>query len=316
MEISIVIPTKNRAEMLRVLLCNIAAQPFSKDQYEVIVIDNGSTDHTRNVCAEIRKNELPNMRYIYDARPGLHVGRNRGLLESRADIVAYLDDDELPFPHWIETIAEGFRDQNTMAVCGSLIPYDMSVLPDSVISNRQFRANYVYLWSVSCFWERDLSEQDTRSHRMDPAFLFGGNCAFRKEVLLECGGFHPDSMPGNLLMYRGDGENHVGKYLTKNHKKCMYYAQASIYHVLNAERLTPEYLRHMDFRNGISKAYTLLREENIGKAVWELLSDIYSSLADKRWQKNSSYIGGKCYLILYYVFYRRVRDWVHKKDYF
>lgn len=316
MEVSIVIPTKDRAEMLRTLLSVIAAQDFSKDLYEVIVIDNGSSDDTRKVCAEIEKKMLPNMRYIYDARPGLHVCRNRGLMESRSNIVAYLDDDELPFPHWIETIVKGFHDRDVMAVCGSVLPYDMSILPDYIISQKEMRANYIYLSSVSCFWEKNLSEYDTRSHRMDPRYIFGGNCAFRKEILIECGGFHPDSMPGKLLMYRGDGESYVGRYMAQNKKKCMYYAQASIYHVLNKERLTLEYLYYMGFRNGISRAYTLLREKKIWGAVSELVTVICDSLVKGKWKECRSQIGGELYLIIYYVFYARIRKWVHKKDYF
>ena len=77
--LSIVIPTKNRAKLLRTVLESIERQPADQREFEVIVVDNGSTDETKMVAEEFGE-RIRNYRYFYDARPGLHVGRNRGLL--------------------------------------------------------------------------------------------------------------------------------------------------------------------------------------------------------------------------------------------
>lgn len=311
MELSIVIPTKNRAKLLNNLLQSIDMQPFSKKLYEIIVIDNGSTDQTREVCLKAKKT-LTNLRYIYDARPGLHVGRNRGLLASRSSIVAFLDDDALLFPHWIETIVGAFQDSNTMVVCGGVVPFDRGAF-EKMKLKKEIKRDFVYYWQASCFWQRGISELDIRSCRISPALIFGGNCAYRKEVLMECKGFHPDGMPNNLLMYRGDGESYVGKYLAQNNKKCMYFAQASIYHVLDSERLSQKSIKRIEYRNGISEIYTLLREEKGKKALQSVMADIKCFL---KTHQNFYRIKGKCYLLFYYFLYKQIRDWVHKEDYF
>lgn len=113
--LSIVIPTKNREDLLRKALESIEKQPANQDIFEVIIIDNGSTDGTRDV-AKTYKRKIKNFRYFYDARPGLHVGRNRGLLESEGELVGYLDDDVILFPNWINTVLEAFEDQELMYV--------------------------------------------------------------------------------------------------------------------------------------------------------------------------------------------------------
>ena len=66
--LSIVIPTKNRADLLRKVLESIERQPADQNDFEVIVIDNGSTDETKDVAKEYQR-KIKNCRYIYDARP-------------------------------------------------------------------------------------------------------------------------------------------------------------------------------------------------------------------------------------------------------
>ena len=90
--LSIVIPTKNRADLLRKVLDSIEKQAVDQDVFEVIIIDNGSTDKTKDVAREY-KEKIRNCRYFYDDRPGLHVGRNKGLVKSRGELVGYLDDE-------------------------------------------------------------------------------------------------------------------------------------------------------------------------------------------------------------------------------
>ena len=126
-KLSIVIPTRNRAAFLGKVLESVAKQPADPDIFEVLVIDNGSTDETKDVAKGFH-GKIKNFRYFYDARPGLHVGRNKGLLKSRGELVGYLDDDVILFPNWINTVLKAFEDEETMGMEGSVIPFDMSLL--------------------------------------------------------------------------------------------------------------------------------------------------------------------------------------------
>lgn len=311
--LSIVIPTKNRADLLRKVLESIEEQKADQDTFEVIIIDNGSSDGTKSVAKEY-KSKIKNYRYFYDARPGLHVGRNRGLLECRGRLVGYLDDDVVLFPNWINTVLMAFEDEEVMYVSGSVIPYDMSVLTAEFRSKYEIqKENYHYIYSISCFWENGISEVDMRVHEMPADSFFGCNSVYRKHVLQECRGFHPDSMPNHLLMYRGDGETYVERFIREHGMKAMYYAQASIYHMIDVNRVSDSYINYMHFRMGISDMYTVLRENGLKEGFKLSITDTEFALIR---QKNIHIVRGEWYLLLYYTFYKRIREWIHKKDYF
>lgn len=309
--LSIVIPTKNRAALLDKALESIGRQQVDQDTYEVIVIDNGSTDRTKDIVKEYKKRHK-NCRYFYDARPGLHVGRNRGLLESRGELVGYLDDDVILFPNWIHTVLTAFEDKEVMYVGGSVIPYDMSLLtPDFRTRHEIQKGIYRYIYSISCFWEPDITESDTRIHQAEE--FIGANCVYRKNILYACKGFHPDGMPNHLLMYRGDGESYVREFILAHKMKALYYAQASVYHMIDVSRVNDSYIKYMYFRGGISFMYTSLRAGGLLGGMKKLIIDIVVFL---KGQANFHTLCGGGYLLAYYFFYKRVRDWVHKEDYF
>lgn len=316
-KLSIVIPTKNRAEMLRKVLQSIADQKADQSIYEVLVIDNGSTDETKVVPEEYQE-KIQNLRYIYDDRPGLHIGRNRGLLESEGEFVGYLDDDVILFPNWINTVLGAFNDAKVMRVCGSCIPYDMSLLTAEFMSKHATQVgSYWFVGAISCFWETGISPNDVRVHIMRENLFFGGNSVFRKRLLYTCRGFHPDGMPRNLQMYRGDGETYVGQYMREQHMKSIYCAQASVYHMIDIDRVSSSYIRHMYFRNGISDMYTALRKGGWQEGLRHLRLILFGNSPEKLLCESMRYtILGQMYLWAYYIFYPRVRRWVHKKSYF
>lgn len=312
--LSIVIPTKNRADKLQIALESIVIQKSDQDLYEVIVIDNGSTDHTKDCVAEYY-GRIKNLRYIYDARPGLHVGRNRGIRESKGSIIGLLDDDVVLFPNWIGTVLEAFEDEATVAVCGSVVPYDMSLITSDFKKKYTTKSGrFRYAYPISCFWQERITEEDTYVQPANRGMLIGCNSVYRKSVLLKCDGFHPDGMPNHLLMYRGDGETYVTGYMFDNGMKVMYYAQASVYHQIDASRVDDAYLAYMFFRSGISHMYTQLRKDGLYGGVMHMLKNMRWS----EFKKTGSFHRnrGGAYLLLYYLFYKRIRKWVHRKNYF
>ncbi|MCK4816436.1 glycosyltransferase family 2 protein, partial [bacterium] len=110
MVLSVIITTRNRSKALSYALESITKQTLYSQLFEVIIVDNGSTDSTREVVDSFT-GQIPTLRYYYEGSPGLHVGRHKGLNEAKSNILVYADDDIEAFPTWLEAIAEAFEDK-------------------------------------------------------------------------------------------------------------------------------------------------------------------------------------------------------------
>ncbi len=100
MRLSVVVPTYNRSEVLRVCLASLARQTLSSDQFEVLVVDDGSTDDTESVVGSFR-GALP-VRYLRQPQNrGRAAARNRGIREASGDVVVFVDSDVFPVPGFL-----------------------------------------------------------------------------------------------------------------------------------------------------------------------------------------------------------------------
>src|SRR5439155_7278730 len=91
-KVSVVIPTKNRSALLAEAIERIECQSVPREQYEVIVIDNDSTDDTRSVLEE-KARTYPNLRFGFQEKPGAAATRNAGLRLAKGEIILFIDDD-------------------------------------------------------------------------------------------------------------------------------------------------------------------------------------------------------------------------------
>jgi GT2 family glycosyltransferase len=103
-DISIVVPTRNRAARLHALLASLAAQDGPR--FEVIVVDNASSDRTLAVVGEADAELDAHIRAIHLPQPlGPAVARNRGWQSARGELVVFTDDDVVAQPGWLDAIA-------------------------------------------------------------------------------------------------------------------------------------------------------------------------------------------------------------------
>ncbi len=101
--ITVAVPTYNRAELLRQALAGITRQDFPAARYEVLVIDNNSRDHTREVIAAFA-GATPAPRHVLETKQGLDHARNRALAEARGEIIVFADDDILVESDWLRQL--------------------------------------------------------------------------------------------------------------------------------------------------------------------------------------------------------------------
>ena len=253
-ELSVIMPTRNRADYLKEALESALNQTLDKSVYEIIVVDNGSTDSTRQVVEQLNRLHEDRVRYFYEPAPGLHVGRHLGARESKGDILVYTDDDIIALPEWLEAVRSAFNGPGVALVGGKNLPRWEGEVPDWV---KLFES------TDACGWHNGyLSLLDFGDKCMEiPAYyVYGCNFSIRKSVMYECGGFHPDSMPQELIRFRGDGETALSAALIKKGYRTIYEPRASVYHRVPPERLTAEYFCRRAFNQGVSESYTQIRK--------------------------------------------------------
>lgn len=119
--VTVAVCTWNRAETLARTLAHLRTLriPAGWD-WELLVVDNGSTDGTRAV-AELYCATLP-VRYAFEPEAGISFARNRALREARGGIILWTDDDALPEPDWVETMLAAFDGFAADVVIGKVVP--------------------------------------------------------------------------------------------------------------------------------------------------------------------------------------------------
>lgn len=254
MNLSIVIPTLNRAESLKKTLQSIVEQDISKDIFEVIVIDNGSTDDSRDVC-KLFERQLKNFVYHYDDEPGQLTGRHKGTELSKGEIISFIDDDVELNPGWVRSILELFNGNEWVSIIGGpCLPKYQSSPP---------------AW-LNFFWQStpyggtmclplSLIDLGTEMQEIDPLYVFGLNYSIRKKVLIDLGGFNPDCIPELLQKYQGDGETGLSLKAKSRGIKALYASSAMLYHQVSAERMTAQYFEKWYYYSGVCQSFTNIK---------------------------------------------------------
>ena len=95
---------------------------FPNDRYEIIVIDNNSTDDTRRVVEEGKQQGKKEIIYCKELRVGLHYARHAGAQIAKGDILAYIDDDAICDPDWLLELTRPYTDPKVGCVGGKILP--------------------------------------------------------------------------------------------------------------------------------------------------------------------------------------------------
>jgi glycosyltransferase involved in cell wall biosynthesis len=331
-KLSIIIPTRNRCDLLKKTLDSLTLQSISKSYFEVIVVDNGSVDNTKQVTESFLSSL--DLKYVYEQSPGLHIGRHAGLRESNSDILVFIDDDIEAFPVWLETIFNVFeKDEEIAMVGGKNLPKYEVIPPFWILEmwNNTIEHGHV-LGDLSILDFGDVEKT------ISPYYIFGCNFSIRKKVLLDSGGFHPDGMPFELIKFRGDGETYVSQYVLDNGFKSVYHPNASVYHWVSKDRMTQEYFCKRRYMQGVSEAFTHLKNIQTETEIQEsllnkfkfflkvflgiehlrILNQISINLNKSDFDKklNQSYINGYNYLTKCYKQDIEIRNWIHRNKYY
>jgi glucosyl-dolichyl phosphate glucuronosyltransferase len=254
--ISVIIPTRNRADTLQRTLHSLHKQG-AITTFEVIVVDNGSTDSTSAVC-ESFKNKFLSFTYVYDAEPGLLTGRHVGAIRAQGEVLCFLDDDVEVNTGWLEAVTELFKNDSVQLATGPVSPLFETEPPEWLAHFWHKMPN----GGRACAW-LSLIDLGTKEQEIHPTLVWGLNFCIRRKALIALGGFHPDNIPLALQAYQGDGETGLTLKAHNQGYKAFYHPGISLNHIISSERLTEQYFKKRAFYQGVCNSFTSLRQLHI-----------------------------------------------------
>lgn len=240
MDISVIVCTYNRSKELKKCLEALGHQVVPEYlSWEVLVVDNNSTDDTRKIVEETQRNNKLNISYVYEAQQGLSYARNRGVAEAKGSIIAYIDDDGVADVFWLGSIFKAFQDHNPDCVGGKIIPIEW---PRKI--PKWFNKE---LHSYVTIYDKGDEAIELKSYFGTP---FGTNVSYKKSIFERVGLFDVSMGRMGQGSYVGGEEQDLNIKILKSGGKIWYQPAAIVYHPLRPEMLKKRYLRRLDFDTG------------------------------------------------------------------
>lgn len=177
--LSVIICTYNRAAFLKQVLESLRSQTLPQSDFEIILIDDGSSDNTRET-AEPFRSCLP-LKYFYQRNAGLASAKNHGIFAAQGRVVLFLDDDDITMPSLLE---EHMKTHRTYPQDNYAVLHYTAWGPDLIVTPLMHFITEVgcFLFSYPHFKHGDI---------LDFTYFWGGRSSCKKAFLLEHGVFNP-----------------------------------------------------------------------------------------------------------------------------
>jgi glucosyl-dolichyl phosphate glucuronosyltransferase len=245
MSITVIVCTYNRCDLLAKALDSISAQiipePF---QWEVLVVDNNSSDRTREVVESFCVKDPTRFRLVSEQQQGLSHARNAGILNARGKILAFTDDDISLESGWLWNLTSSLHNGEWAGSGGVIVPVCLGILPNWLPID-DFRTLGVF----AGFYLGATAGPLTRPP-------YGGNMAYRRETFEKYGGFRVDlGRTGTNL--QGREEIEFANRLLDSGEKLRYEPTAVVRHLVPECRMSKSYVLRWYYCNGRSEVADL-----------------------------------------------------------
>jgi glycosyltransferase involved in cell wall biosynthesis len=242
MKITVVLCTLNRCQVLAKTLESVAASELPESvEWEVLVVDNNSSDQTREVVEEFCSRHPGRFRYAFEPQLGKSFALNTGVREALGDVLAFMDDDVTVEPTWLQHLTAPLYGVEWAGAGGRILPSEAFSPP------RWLGLEEPYNLGGPLAGLLDLGEKPCRLHQAP----YGTNMAFRKEAFEKYGLFRTDLGPGaahNTSRLNEDTE--FGRRLMAAGERLRYEPCAIVYHPILENRLQKEYYLNWWFDYG------------------------------------------------------------------
>lgn len=285
--LSLIVPTYNRAPFLSESLPSFLDQTLDPKRYEILVVDNNSTDDTPEVVERVLNDAKCQHRYIFEPRQGLHHARNRGIQEAQGDIVVFGDDDIIATRSWLESILTEFDGSSDVGIVGGKITPRWDAPPAQWIYDYGDERIHPVFAYMDYGDERLVLERD---------YVFGCNFAIRRDIALAIGGSYPDTFPRKLKHLSGGGEYAMVDNARQMGHKVVYLPGAQVEHHANAARATLGYFVDRYERWGVELVFDHVRRRGRVRAFFPLLL-LSARRIIESWKNSRNKIKPSYYLI-------------------
>ena len=233
--ISAVIITYNRCDKLELALEGLTKQSIEISKYEVLVIDNNSTDNTRGTVENYQ--ESLNLRYYLERKQGGGHARDSGFRKAQGDYIAFLDDDAIPTEDWLQTLVDNIRAHEPDCLCGPIFPYYTSEKPH---------------WFKDEYEIRTLGEN---WHLMPVgATHSGSNMTWKRAILMDIGGFDVSLGVSGDKFIAGEDTELFYRYWRSKKGKVIYNPKIRVLHWTPKYKMRVTYMLKRFLAVGVATA--------------------------------------------------------------
>lgn len=204
--ITVAVCTRNRRETIDACLSSLLEQDHPRDDYEVVVVDDGSTDGTAQIARRRARDEGPRVRVLTQAHEGLSAARNRAVADSDGHLICFLDDDAIASPGWVAAMASAAQRHPGVDCFGGRLLLRLEGRPPRTCGRESLGAAL------------DMGAEEQPVERVK-----GSNMAIRRSAFERIGPFNP------ALVWRGDEDNWTHR-LHGAGGRAMYVPDALVWH--------------------------------------------------------------------------------------
>ena len=241
MQLDVIIPTYNRQELLPSALNSLLAAEIPPGlEVGITVVDNNSTDGTRQVIESFGVRSGGRVRYCFERQQGRSHALNAGVTATSGELVGVIDDDEEIDSQWFKIAFAAFKTRDVDFIGGPYVPR-WSITPPVWLPPE---------YGSVVGWVNGGDEEVPFDENYG-GILMGGNAVFKREILLRVGLYTTWLGRTDKGLLSGEDEELYNRLLASG-AKGMYLPSLKIYHHVSAERLTRKYFRSWCFWRGVS----------------------------------------------------------------
>ena len=246
-DFSVAICTLNRARLLRQAVESVFDQDYPKDHYELIIVDNGSTDETPCLIEHLAENAPISLRSLSEGRIGIAAARNRAIAEATHSYIAYLDDDEIANSDWLAQLSDTISKYGALIVGGRVEEY----FENGFVPPRWYNCRYLQGFFRLDYEHRTEHLPVVKAQEDD--YIGSGNCAYAKSLFDRFGNF-PLQLGHTGTLPLAGAETYFNERAARHGVEIYYSDDAVVKHVIDPARVTRHNMLRKSYYMGVSDA--------------------------------------------------------------